>query len=146
MNKAPLTVIVALLAALAGAAITFLITHKDLPTTKNLDDAFYAFVVKEAHTVPDADAFKNALNAVQKNSGDDMKTSYCFELEGEPKPLEYGPQGDAPCLPSEPRMPALTHRIYAVSASDIEKVASQIDGNVTPTPTPTPTATPTPKP
>jgi hypothetical protein len=35
-------------------------------------------------------------------------------------------------------MPALTHRIYAVSESDIEKVASQIDGNVTPTPTPTP--------
>jgi hypothetical protein len=138
MNKTPVTVIVALLAAVVGAAIALLITHKDIPTTKNLDDAFYAFVVKEPHTVPNTTDFKDALNAVQKNSGDDMKTSYCFDLEGESKPLEYGPQGDTPCAPSEPRMPALTHRIYAVSESDIEKVASQIDGNVTPTPTPTP--------
>jgi len=139
MKKTPLTVIaLLLLAALAGAGITWVIIHKRLTTTDNLDDAFYAFVIKEPHTVLSVKGFKDALNSVQNNNGQDTNTSYCFELDGEL--LQYGPP-DAECVGSQPRTPALTHKIYAVSPWDIALVASQIDGKVgasgtTPTPTP----------
>jgi hypothetical protein len=139
MKTTPLTVIaLLLLAALAGAGITWVIIHKRFATTDNLDDAFYAFVVKEPHNVVSEKGFKDALNSVQNNGQQDINTSYCFELDGEL--LQYGPP-DSDCIASQPHSAALTHKIYAVSAWDIAKVAVEIDGKVaasTTTPTPTP--------
>src|SRR3954447_268384 len=126
MNKIAPTLIVALLAAVVGAGITWLVIHKRIPNTDNLDDAFYALIIKEPHAVTSPDKFKNALSSVQNNSSQDINVSYCFELEGEEKPLEYGPQDPEGCAVSQPRMPALTHKIYAVSPWDIVQVASQV--------------------
>lgn len=140
MKKTPLAIIVALLAALAGAGITWAVIHARLPNTTGLDDAFYALIVKEPHTVPNVDKFKDALTFVQHNG--QQEVSYCFQLDPEEKPLEYGPQA-TPCQNvSHPNMPALTHRIYAVSPWDIGAVAIQIGEKATPTPPPTPTPTP----
>jgi hypothetical protein len=140
MKNTPLTVIVILLAALLGAAITWAIVHKHLIVNDNLDDAFYAYIVKEPHTVPSVKDFKQALESVQTNSSQDINVSYCFQLEGEEKPLEYGPQ-DPPCE-NQPNMATLTHKIYSVNPSDIVTVVSTIGAKMTTTPTPTPTPTP----
>jgi hypothetical protein len=139
MKKTPLTVVVvALLAALAGAGITFAIIHIRFPAMKGLNDSFYALVIKEAHSVKNVKDFTAVLDSLKTNTPDDENVSYCFQLEGQPTPLEYGPQ-ETPCASlTQPKMPALTHKIYAVSAWDVAKVAFEVDGKIAPTPTPTP--------
>lgn len=144
MKKTPLTVIALLLAVVLGAGITWAIIHIRFTnaTIDNLDDAFYAFVIKEPHDVPSVEEFKTALDSVKSNSPQDTNVSFCFQLEGEKEPLEYGPQ-DPPCQDqNQPNMPALTHKIYSVSPLDIVEVVSKIGGKVASTPTPTPTPTP----
>ena len=89
MKKTPLTVIALLLAVVLGAGITWAIIHIRFTnaTTDNLDDAFYAFVIKEPHAVPSVEDFKTALDSVKAIVRRTQTSAFAFNSRARRHPL-----------------------------------------------------------